>query len=82
VTKYAIQFFNDDSLPLCRGGMPDWVFIRTSTGDVILYIHEDAVTPEVLTDAWAAYRDMEPALPRLPLQLARRTAGLGGAEHG
>lgn len=76
--KYAIQFFDDDSLPPCRGGAPDWMFIKTRGGELVLYIHEDAVTPDVLAEAWAAYRDME--RPRLPLQLAR-TAGLGGTEH-
>lgn len=50
---YGVEFVAESRLP--RGH--DWLLARDrATGRTRLYVNEEAVTPEVLEQAWAGYR--------------------------
>jgi len=58
---YAVRFVEDDRLPLEQ----DWVFVEV---DGVLYfvVKKSQVTPDVLEDAWAAFRQIFRGGPPMP----------------
>lgn len=69
------MFVQDQELPSKR-----WLFARWE-GRLFLFVRESEVSPEVLEEAWNAYRTMigAPPRPRLPSQrLPRARAMLTG----
>lgn len=57
---HRIQLIADDGLP---GGC-DWVLVEHDE-QITLFIKEHALTPDILQEAWAAYRLLtEPRHPR------------------
>ena len=51
---YGVSYVDDDELP----AETDWLFVKTGEGGLLLCIKEHAVSPEVLEEAWAAYRQL------------------------
>jgi hypothetical protein len=56
VSGYAVAYVGDDALP---EGV-DWVFIAQG-GTLVFAVKEQAVSAELLADAWGAFREI-PAL--------------------
>jgi len=69
-----VKFVDDRALPEGQ----DWIFVEVD-GGLYFVVKESRVTPEVLDQAWAAYRRMAfgPAIPhpRRPLALLARAVG-------
>ena len=66
--EYGVKFVEDHELPPGQ----DWIFVEVD-GGLYFVVKESRITPEVLNQAWAAYRQMEfgppIARPRAPLVL-------------
>lgn len=58
---FGVKFVDDHALPIGQ----DWIFVVVD-GGLYFVVKESRVTPEVLNDAWAAYRRMifGPKIPR------------------
>jgi hypothetical protein len=71
---YGVKFVEDHALPPGQ----DWIFVEVD-GVLWFVVKESRVTPEVLAQAWAAYRRMAFGPPiartRAPLQLLARNVG-------
>lgn len=51
---HRVEFVDEGALPRQR----QWAFVEQWSGGVVLLLDRSAVTPEVLTEAWTAYRRM------------------------
>lgn len=63
---YAVQYVSDEELP-----MTDWAFAREGRR-MYLFIRESIVCPETLSEAWAAFVEIQAG--RVPVQQRRQLA--------
>lgn len=55
---YSIRFVDDSALPNGH----DFVFVQADE-DYAIFFRESAISPQMLEDAWAAYRALDAAPP-------------------